>query len=119
MYCGLKILTIALVFLAIISSTLAASGFIMVRNEGGYVALLSVDYDLNGQRKSDSGQFTAGVNKEVKIPEGARNIFVKVEEYWFISAKSTIFTKSYNEPVSKCFKIWGTTLAPHYGEISC
>ncbi|KAK7603309.1 hypothetical protein V9T40_003308 [Parthenolecanium corni] len=111
---------VAVLLVAFAASAAAESGSIMVRNSGGYVAVFNVDYDLNGERKSESsGKFTLGVNKEINIPSGATNVYLKVEEYWFPGQKTTIFTKSYASPVHKCFKIWGTTLSPSYAEENC
>ncbi|KAK7602824.1 hypothetical protein V9T40_006798 [Parthenolecanium corni] len=113
--------TISIVsFLAVLSLAAAGPGSILVRNGGGYVAIFNVDYDLNGQRKSeDSGQFSLGVNKEIQIPNGATNIYLKVEEYWFFASRTTVFTKSFDSPVHKCYKIWGTTLSPLWEEEAC
>lgn len=96
------------------------AGSIKVRNEGGYVARFSVEYTFDNRSVTKhSGDFTLGVNKDLTIPEGATNIYLKVEEYWFIGATSTIFTEKFDTPVTKCYKIWGTTLDPHYAEIPC
>jgi P pilus assembly chaperone PapD len=100
-------------------TTVATAGSILVRNEGGYVARFSVSYNLNGQDfTKDSGNFTLGVNASISIPAGATNIRLKVEEMWGFGW-STIFHKSYAEPLTICFKIYGTTLDPKYAEISC
>lgn len=95
------------------------TGSITVRNSGGYVARFSVSYKLNGHEfTKDSGNFTVGVNKSIMIPQGATDIFLKVEEMWGFGW-STIFTKSYPGPVTKCFKVYGTTLNPKWEEIDC
>lgn len=95
-------------------------GSILVRNDGGYVARFSVSYTLDGQRfTKESGDFTLGVNKEVEIPAGATDVALKVEEAWFIASWSTIFAENFDGPVSKCYKIWGTTLDPAWEEIEC
>lgn len=115
---SLKIVAILLVAFAAYAA--AAPGSIKVRNTGGYTAIFHVDYDYGGKRQSQSsGDFTLGVNKAISIPDGARNIFVKVEEYWIGRQKTTIFTKSYSGTENKCFKIWGTTLGPKYSEENC
>ncbi|MFM9615698.1 hypothetical protein [Streptomyces niveiscabiei] len=98
----------------------AASGSLSVRNYGGYVARFTVAYDLHGTRQSeDSGDFTLGVNKQVAVPDGATNIDLKVEEYWLPGLLTTIFTKHFNTPETRCYRIHGTTLAPGYEETSC
>jgi hypothetical protein len=95
------------------------AGSILVRNSGGYVARFSLTYNLNGHDfTKDSGDFSLGVNKSVDIPTGATNIRLKVEEMWGFGW-STIFTKTFAEPVTKCYKVYGTTLDPKYEEISC
>jgi hypothetical protein len=94
-------------------------GSILVRCEGGYVAKFRVSYKFGGSDFSvDSGNISLGVSKSVTIPAGATNIRLKVEEMWGFGW-STIFTKDYAEPVTKCFKVYGTTLKPKYEEISC
>ncbi len=95
-------------------------GSIHVRNNGGYVARFSISYVLEGQGFSkDSGNFTLGVNKEIDIPAGATDIHLKVEEAWFIASWSTIFAKTFAEPVTKCYEIHGTTLRPGWKEVPC
>jgi len=98
----------------------SVAGSITVRNEGGYVAKFSITYAFQGKEVTKtSDNFTLGVNKTLEIPEGATNIYLKVEEYWFIGQTTTIFTKTFPTPVTKCYKIWGTTLNPKWEEISC
>ncbi|QNP68858.1 hypothetical protein IAG44_04915 [Streptomyces roseirectus] len=98
----------------------AESGSFLVRNDGGYVATFDVAYDLDGRRTTEkSGNFTLGVTKELEVPAGATNIDLKVEEYWLPALKTTIFTKHFESPVTECYSIWGTTLAPAYRQISC
>lgn len=106
----------------VLTSHLEASvaGSITIRNTGGYVAKFSITYDYQGKEVTkSSGKFSAGVNKTLEIPEGATNIYLKVEEYWFISSTTTIFTKKFPAPVTKCYKIWGTTLNPKWEETDC
>jgi hypothetical protein len=96
-----------------------AAGSILVRNSGGYVARFSVSYTLNGHNfTQDSGDFSLGVNKSISIPAGATNIHLKVEEMWGFGW-STIFTANFDAPVTKCYKVYGTTLDPKHEEISC
>lgn len=98
----------------------AASGSVLVRNDGGYVAKFTVSYDLHGTRRTeDSGDFVREVSKEVAVPDGATDIDLKVEEYWLPGQLTTIFTTHFNTPQQKCYKIYGTTLNPGYDEISC
>lgn len=94
-------------------------GSILVRCEGGYVARFTLSYKYEGHDFSKhSGDITLGVAKSESLPAGSTEIHLKVEEYWGFGW-STIFTKDYREPITKCFKVYGTTLAPKYAEISC
>ena len=95
-----------------------SGGFITIRNSGGYVAKFTVEYTEGGHRVTkDSGKFTVGTNESVPIPEGATDIFLKVEEYVFFGSTSTVFTERFSGPVKKYYKIWGTTIAPNHCEI--
>jgi hypothetical protein len=95
-------------------------GSILVRNEGGYVAHFEVTYTLNDKELTKkSGNFTLGVNKEIAVPKGATDIRLKVQEEWFISSWSTIFTETFSSPPKACYKIWGTTLNPKHEKIDC
>ena len=106
--------------LMFVASTYAIDGSFSVLNNGGYVAKFTLSYNLNGQQKyEDSGDFTLGFTKEIRIPDGATNVVASVQEYWFYNALTTIFTESFDGPVRKCYKIWGTTLSPQYGSIDC
>lgn len=98
----------------------AVGGSFLVRNSGGYVARFSVSYKFAGKDFSkDSGDFSLGVNKSIDVPAGATDIHLKVEEAWFINSWTTIFTQNFGSPVTKCYKIWGTTLNPSWEETSC
>ncbi|KAK7605191.1 hypothetical protein V9T40_007049 [Parthenolecanium corni] len=113
-----KIAAVLLVAFAAYAS--AKDGSISVYNSGGYVATFSADYDLNGRRQTESsGDFTLGVTKSIRVPDGATNIYLKVEIYWFIKSLSTVFTEYFDTPPEKCYKIWGTTLSPKYSAINC
>lgn len=106
--------------LALVTMIAADDGFITVQNNGGYVATFSVKYYLNGQENIEESQnFSLGDSKKIRIPDGATNVHLTCEEYWFPGQKTTVFTKSFNGPQNKCFKLYGTTLNPSYDEISC
>lgn len=95
-------------------------GSILIRNEGGYVAHFEVTYTFNDKELTKkSGNFTLGVNKEIAVPKGATDIRLKVQEEWFISSWSTIFTETFSSPPDVCYKIYGTTLNPKYEPIDC
>lgn len=92
-------------------------GSILVRCEGLFVARFSLSYKFNENDFSKySGDITLGVNKSESLPAGATNIHLKVEEMWGFGW-STIFTKDFAEPVTKSYKVYGTTLNPKYAEI--
>ncbi|KAK7603308.1 hypothetical protein V9T40_003307 [Parthenolecanium corni] len=111
---------VAVLLVAFAASAAAGTGSLSVYNSGSYVATFDVEYYLNRERKSESsGKFSLGVTKEISIPEGATNVYLKVQEYWFIGSLTTIFTKSFDGPVHKCYKIWGTTLNPSHAEQNC
>lgn len=94
------------------------SGWISVENEGGYVAKFDVTYTLNGKRVTkESGNFTAGVTKVIDLPAGASDIVLHVWDAWFICSWTEIFSKSFDAPVTKKYKVTGTTLNPDYKEI--
>lgn len=93
-------------------------GSILVRNTGAYVSRFKVQFNFQGQIiTKDSGNFTSGVSKAIDIPAEAKDIYLKVEEAWFIASWSTIFTKNYHDPVTKEFEIFGTTLNPYWREM--
>lgn len=94
-------------------------GSILIRCEGGYVARFTLSYTYQGREFSKhSGDISLGVNKSESIPAGATNITLKVEEMWGFGW-STIFVKEYPNPVTECFKVYGTTLDPKYAKIDC
>jgi len=95
-------------------------GSITVRNsDGWYTAKLTVSYKYEGHNYSNTvSNITIGVTKSLNIPCGASEISAKCEEMWGFGW-STIFNKHFDEPVTKCYKIWGTTLNPKYEETKC
>lgn len=99
-------------------ATNSNSGWIAIDNEGGYVAKFDVSYTLNGQRFTENtGDFTLGVTKVIDIPAGATDIVLHAwDAYWFSSWKE-IFSKHFDSPVTKKYKVYGTTLNPKYKEI--
>lgn len=109
-----------LILFALAATVWAKYGSITIHNGGGYVAVFSVSYTLNDERKTkESPNYTLGVSKTIEIPDGATDIYVKSEAFAFIGKRSTIFTKQYDEPVQKCFRIWGTTLGTSSEEEKC
>jgi hypothetical protein len=95
------------------------SGLISVKNTGGFVARFYVSYDQQGQRQTQaSGEFTAGVTRNVSIPSDAANLSVDIQELPFVTW-STVKTFNYPAPVNKCFNVYGTTLDAHADEVAC
>ena len=86
-------------------------GSITIKNKGAYVAKFKVSYTVDGQRLvKESGNFTAGVNKQIDIPANASDIHIEALAAWFICSWSTIFTEVYKEPIRIVYEISGTTL---------
>lgn len=94
------------------------SGWISIENEGWYVAKFDVTYTLNGERVTkESGEFTAGVTKVIDIPAGAVDIVLHAWNAYFIKSWREIFSKSFDEPVAKKYKVTGTSLNTDYKEL--
>jgi hypothetical protein len=95
------------------------AGSIFVRNEAFFVVKFSIQYTLGGnqytQYSPDIPQFNSQM---LAIPAGATDIFLKVEGL-YLFAWSVIFTARFQEPVTKCYKVWGTMFSPQHEEISC
>lgn len=117
---ALRVVVILLVAFAANAAVFNGNGSIKVRNTGAFVAIFSVDYDLDGNKKNETSDFIlTGVNKHIVIPENATNIHLKVEEYYLPLKKSIIFTKHYENPPHVCFKVWGLAVNPKYAEENC
>lgn len=97
----------------------AIGGSFLVRNEGAFVASMLVTYKFAGKEFSISHDFAVGQSRSVEVPAGAVDIHLIVKEAVFFHTWSTIFSKSFDQPVTKCYKVWGTTLNPKYEEIKC
>ncbi|HEY9834083.1 MAG TPA: hypothetical protein V6D26_26255 [Stenomitos sp.] len=96
------------------------SGFIGVKNTGGFVARFSVHYEQDGTQKTiKSDNFTAGTQKVIPIPPDAKNIYVKIEEQYWINKWSTVCAFGLVKPDKKCYEVYGTTLNAHCKEIQC
>ncbi len=94
------------------------SGWISIENEGGYVAKFDVSFTLNGERVTrDSGNFTLGVTKVIDIPADATDVVLHAWDAWFIKSWKEIFSKHFDGPVCKKYKLLGTTLGPDYKEL--
>jgi hypothetical protein len=97
-----------------------SAGAITVRNTNGwYSAKLTVSYKFEGKPFSQCvTDITLGVAKSINYPGGSTEIIVHCEEFWGFGW-STIFNLTFDQPVTKCYNIWGTTLDPHYEETKC
>ena len=89
----------------------AADKRVCVKNSGGFVARFEVDYDRNDIRlHTHSGNFTAGTQKCIGVPEDASNMMVSIQEEYFIASWSTVCQKSFDTPVNIDATVKGTTL---------
>lgn len=97
----------------------ASVGVISISNSGGYVAKFTLSYSLDGKRYSkESDNFTSGITKSMEIPAGATNVVVTALAAWFIASWNEIFSKKFDGPVVKKYRVSGTTLNTSYEEIS-
>ncbi len=97
---------------------MASSGSIHVKNTGGFVARFSVQYNSNGKEiTTESDNFTNGTAKAIFIPHEATNIFVKIQEEYFIASWSTVKAFNFDAPVVKSYEVYGTTLDAHVKEV--
>lgn len=96
-------------------------GSFFIRSEAGYVARFGVSYKLDGKSYSkSSGDFSAGLNREVTVPAGATSIKLTVERviWWPPTTWELSFTETFDKLEEKrCYKIWGTTLVPAHAYI--
>ncbi|CAH0395117.1 unnamed protein product [Bemisia tabaci] len=117
----MKSAILCLVSIAIlVSVTAAEDGFVRVFNSGGFIAVIDVSYEENGETKNVSSKnYGVGATEEITIPDGATNIVVTSKEYWFPGQTQDIFKREYSAPPKECFKIWGTTLSPQHAKIEC
>lgn len=91
-----------------------------MKNTGGFVARFYVDYTSGGRRiHQASGNFTAGTSKAIYIPPDATDIYVVIQEEYFIASWSTVATFNFNDPIVNCYEVYGTTLDAHVKEIAC
>ena len=94
-------------------------GRISIENRGAYVAKFTVAYTVDGNRTTkESDNFSAGVTKSIEIPAGATNIQLCAQDAWFFGSWNDIFSKSFDTPVTKKYRVSGTTLNTSYEEIS-
>lgn len=99
----MKAVLFGILTLVLVASTFAKSNnYISVYNGGRFVPSFRIKYNLNGNKKEQcSGDFSLGVTKSVRIPDGATNVDVKCDEYWLPGQKSTIFTSNFDGPDRK------------------
>ena len=100
------------------SSADALGGRISIENRGAYVAKFTVSYDLNGKRiTNETDNYTSGVTKSVEVPADAVNIQLCAMDAWFFGQWNDIFSKTFEKPVNKKYRISGTTLNTSFEEI--
>jgi len=96
------------------------SGYIQVKNTGGFIARFDVQYMSEGREITvGSGKFTAGTSSSIVIPHDATNISLKIKVKVFIGSWSTVITKIFEQPIKMCFEVYGTTLNAHVKEVTC
>ncbi|OWV44323.1 thiol-activated cytolysin C-terminal domain-containing protein [Mameliella alba] len=89
----------------------AADSRVCVKNDGAFVARFEVDYDEGGRRvHTHSGNFTAGTQKCIRVPEDSTNMFVSAQEEWFIASWSTVCEKGFDGPEDLNLTLSGATL---------
>ena len=99
------------------------NGQVTVRNQGGYVARCSIDYNIGGQHHTESsGNFPIAQSYSLVIPVGASSVHVKCEDAtglvwdpWKTIVDKT-YTNSPQTPPRVTFTLTGTTLSPSYSE---
>lgn len=99
----------------------AESGSISVYNSGGFISQFYVEWENKDGKleKGDSEAYPLGMNKTINIPDGAKNVKLKVVNWIFFGHSADIFNESFLGPVTKCYKIWGVSLDPRHAEIPC
>lgn len=95
-------------------------GFISVYNGAGYVAIYTVQYDLDGVHHFyQTPRFTLFFTEKVTIPDRATNIHLRVWYYLDIRTWVPFFDADFDSPPSICYKLYGTIYNPGCGEIPC
>lgn len=98
-----------------------ADGYINFFNQGGYVAKYSLSYTANGkQERFDTGEIALGNQRRYDIPGNAASIKIKGEAKTGLAWApwKVIFDTSVPGIPKKCYKSYGTTLAPKWNN-SC
>lgn len=102
-----------------LAENMTQGGSIRIRNEAFYLAKFQVSYDLDGRRfHNESGHFGSFENRTVIIPAGAKNILLEAF-YRGVFAWSSLFEARWDQPPTKCYKIWGTIFSPQHEEVRC
>ncbi|HCW05925.1 MAG TPA: hypothetical protein DGG95_01020, partial [Cytophagales bacterium] len=96
-------------------------GSILVQNNGAFTARFSISYQIEADSKtSESGNILALSGKNLDIPAEANNIGLKIEIMTFPWPKETWRTLKvipFTKPISKQFRLSGTTFKPELTEI--
>ena len=96
---------------------------ILNRNGGGYVAKICLN-GMNNQTNTPfcctSGGFDIGQTAQLKLPCNGIKLSMTAEEDVFIDSWSVVATEVYNNnTVQACYKMYGTTLDPHWEVENC
>tara|TARA_B100001059_G_C17822061_1_gene578932 strand:- start:313 stop:2184 length:1872 start_codon:yes stop_codon:yes gene_type:complete len=106
-----------------IEKPIPLSKVVKVKNEGGYLSYVWVDYlDADGNSVSKkSPKLSLGNTYMINIPGGSTNLRVRSESktglVW--EPYRVIFDKNRSTSENFCAKTWGTTLKPKWGYVSC
>ncbi|MEF9953276.1 MAG: hypothetical protein RR840_01025 [Clostridium sp.] len=96
------------------------NGFISVYNGSGYIAIYTVQYELDGAHHFyQTPRFSLFFTEKVNIPAGATKINLRVWYYLDIRTWVPFFDMDFETPPSICYKLYGTIYNPGCGEIPC
>lgn len=112
--------TVPFVVLIFALSAFADDYFFAVLNDSEMDSIFSVSYKVNGEAKNESsGNFSPGENQAIGVSNAASDVILNVQAYRVPGYLTTIFTRSYKQPVKRCFEIRGTVLKPQHNRIEC
>lgn len=92
-------------------------GHVTFFNEGGFVARCELHYTYNGEQYSfKTGDMHLGNKKTYDIPPDATDVWVIGKEQTGLVWEGwrTVFDLKFTAPPNNCFKLYGTTLHPHW-----
>ncbi len=99
-----------------------SAGLLTLRNEGAFIALFSVSFDLGGQRHTrTSPDILPGGSYSIEVPSGATNILMnnQIVTWPWPRTTRTVCIHEFENPLVKCYKVYGTVFDPHCAEVPC